>query len=112
MKSRLQIVRGCTVTAPSGRGSESSTRLQAGAEDRGQRLDHYLQRQLPDYSRSRLQSWVKQGRVLVDGVSAKPSALLRGTESIEVEPAELPPLKAFAEELPLQILYEDPSVVA
>ncbi|MCP5110860.1 MAG: RluA family pseudouridine synthase, partial [bacterium] len=72
----------------------------------------YLQRQLPDYSRSRLQSWVKQGRVLVDGVPAKPSALLRGTESIEVEPAELPPLKAFAEELPLQILYEDPSVVA
>jgi len=63
----------------------------------GQRLDRFLQEQLPDYSRSRLQSWVKTGHVLVSGAPSKPSALLRGNETIEVHPVELPPLKAFAE---------------
>ena len=32
------------------------------------RLDHYLLEKWPQYSRSRLQSWIKQGRVLVNGV--------------------------------------------
>jgi 23S rRNA pseudouridine1911/1915/1917 synthase len=37
---------------------------------------------------------------------------LRGGETIEVEPAALPPLKAVAEEIPLDILYEDDAVIA
>ena len=77
-----------------------------------QRLDKYLQDQLASYSRSRLQSWIKLGRVLVDGLPARPSTVLKGGEWIDVAPAELPPLKAFAEDLPLEILYEDNDVVA
>ena len=82
------------------------------AADTGKRLDHFLQEQLPQYSRSRLQDWIKSGRVKVNGASAKASLPLRGGESIEVNPGELPPLRAFAEELPLEILYEDSSVIA
>jgi len=59
-----------------------------------------------------LQAWIKQGRVRVNGEPAKPATPLRGGEVVEVEPAEPPPLNAFAEELPLDILYEDDDVVA
>jgi 23S rRNA pseudouridine1911/1915/1917 synthase len=78
----------------------------------GKRLDHYLQEQLPEYSRARLQSWIKQGRVLVNGASAKASLVLRGQEHVEVSPAELPPLQAGPEDLPVEILYEDAAAIA
>jgi len=80
--------------------------------DPGKRLDHFLQERLPEHSRSRLQAWIKDGRVLVDGAAAKPSTLLRGGEKIEVFPADLPPLSAAAEDLPIEILYEDAAVIA
>jgi 23S rRNA pseudouridine1911/1915/1917 synthase len=86
--------------------------LQATAADRGKRLDHFLQEHLPEYSRSRIQDWVKSGRVLVDSGVQKASFTLRGGESIEVEPGELPALRAFAEEIPLDILYADSDVIA
>lgn len=78
---------------------------------RGQRLDHFLQGKLPEFSRSRLQEWVKAGRVRVDGGAAKASLVLKGGERIGVEPMERPPLRAEAEELPLAVLYEDEDVV-
>lgn len=86
--------------------------LIAGAGDRGKRLDALLHERLPEYSRSRLQSWIRAGRVSVNGAPAKSSAVIRGSERLEVEPAELPPLKAEAEEIPLTVLYEDAAVVA
>lgn len=67
---------------------------------------------MPQYSRARLQAWIKEGRVLVNGAPAKASMLLRGDEKIDVEPAALPPLKAAPEDLPVEILYEDASVIA
>jgi 23S rRNA pseudouridine1911/1915/1917 synthase len=86
--------------------------LQATAADRGKRLDHFLQERLPEYSRSRIQEWVKSGRVLVDSGTQKTSFALRGSEKIEVEPGELPSLRAFAEEIPLDILFVDSDVIA
>jgi 23S rRNA pseudouridine1911/1915/1917 synthase len=80
--------------------------------DAGKRLDHFLQEQMPGFSRSRLQSWIREGRVLVDGAAAKPSHILHGGESVEVSPADPAPLYATAEDLPLEILYEDASVIA
>lgn len=78
----------------------------------GERLDHYLQAQLSGYSRARLQGWIKDGLVLVNGAAAKASMTLRGGETIEVTSAELPPLRADAEDLPIEILYEDAAVIA
>jgi 23S rRNA pseudouridine1911/1915/1917 synthase len=83
----------------------------AQASDSGKRLDAFLQERLPEYSRSRLQAWIKAERVQVNGVNTRSSYLLRGRESIEVSPAELAPLRAEAEALPLRILYEDADVV-
>jgi 23S rRNA pseudouridine1911/1915/1917 synthase len=86
--------------------------LSAASADKGKRLDRYLHEQLPDYSRSRLQSWVKDGQVLVDGETKIPAYLLRGVETIVVEEAPLVPLRAEPEDIPLKILYEDADVVA
>lgn len=86
--------------------------LKADQGDRGKRLDALLHERLPEYSRSRLQSWIRDGRVRLNGAAGKPSSLIRGEEDIEVEPAHLPALKAEAEDIPLTVLYEDASVVA
>jgi 23S rRNA pseudouridine1911/1915/1917 synthase len=86
--------------------------LKAEPTDRGKRLDAFLHEKLPEYSRSRLQTWIREARVQVNGAPGKPSAILRGSEEIRVEPAHLAPLKAHAEDIPLSVLYEDSSVVA
>ena len=81
-------------------------------EQAADRLDRFLHERLPDYSRARLQAWIREGRVRIDGKTAKPSTPLKGGETVEVEPGELPELKAEPEELPLEILYEDDAVIA
>ena len=87
--------------------------LEPGSGDAGLRLDHFLASRLSEYSRARLQEWIADGRVRVNGEAARKSSLkLRGGERIEVEPAELKPLRAYAEEIPLDVLYEDDDVVA
>jgi 23S rRNA pseudouridine1911/1915/1917 synthase len=86
--------------------------LEASRSDSGKRLDLYLHERLPEYSRARLQEWIKAGRVRVNDTPQKRSYLLHGSEAIDVEPAELPQLHAQPEDLPLEILYEDTDVIA
>ncbi len=86
--------------------------LDASSIDVGKRLDQFLHDRLPQFSRSRLQSWVNQGLVQVNGVISKPSHLLKGSEQIQVTPAELAPLRAEPEDLPLEVLYQDDDLIA
>jgi 23S rRNA pseudouridine1911/1915/1917 synthase len=80
----------------------------SGPQTVGTRLDHFLVSQLPDNSRSWIQQLISQKKVLVDGKPAKASLHLRGGERIEVVgEVERPPLRAIAEEIPLDIIYED-----
>jgi len=81
-------------------------------ESAGLRLDHYLAARLPQFSRSRIQSWIEEGRAHVDGEARRASWKLRAGERVEVEPAELKPLRAEAEDIPLDVLYEDDDVIA
>src|ERR1700744_3082585 len=77
-------------------------------EAAGLRLDAWLVTQLEGVSRSRVQLLLSTGKVLIDGKSAKPSQKLRGGEMVEVLGApEPPPLRAMAEAIPLEIIYED-----
>ncbi|HET7891372.1 MAG TPA: RluA family pseudouridine synthase [Candidatus Sulfotelmatobacter sp.] len=77
------------------------------ADNAGQRLDQFLAAHL-DVSRARIQQLISQEKVLVNGARAKPSLKLRGDEHISVVgSAERPPLRAMAEEIPLDIVYED-----
>jgi 23S rRNA pseudouridine1911/1915/1917 synthase len=87
-------------------------RLSVEASEAGQRLDHWIHSRMPEYSRARIQEWIKAGRASVNGTPARASQAVRAGDAIDVEPAELAPLKATAEDIPLRVLYEDASVVA
>jgi 23S rRNA pseudouridine1911/1915/1917 synthase len=80
------------------------------AEDAGKRLDQFLTAQL-DVSRARVQQLISEQKILVNDESARASLKLRGGERISiVGPAARPPLRAVAEDIPLEILYEDGDV--
>ena len=90
---------------------DNSLTLTADAADSGKRLDSFIHERLPEYSRSRLQSWIKQDRVHVNTAPVRASHLLKPGDSVSVSPADLAPLHAQPEELPLKILYQDEDVV-
>jgi len=63
---------------------------------------------MPDVSRARVQQLIDQHKVMVGGEVRKASSRLRGGEQIVISgPVELPPLKAVAEDIPLDVVYED-----
>jgi 23S rRNA pseudouridine1911/1915/1917 synthase len=80
----------------------------AGPEAVGVRLDQFLVSRLPEVSRVRVQQMLEQGKILLNDGPAKPSLRLKGGERIaivgEVQPA---PLRAIAEDIPLDVIYED-----
>jgi 23S rRNA pseudouridine1911/1915/1917 synthase len=78
----------------------------------GERLDKVLAKVFPEFSRSRLQGWIEEGRVLVDGASAKVRQPVPLGATIELVPDLLPEQLAFAPEpVQLDILYEDDTLV-
>lgn len=87
---------------------ETKTNFVVSTDHAGRRLDHFLVSQLKDSSRSRIQQLIAQKKVLVDGKSTRASLQLRGGEHIEiVGEVDRPPLRAIAEEIPLDVIYED-----
>ncbi len=77
-------------------------------DDAGLRLDQFLVSCLDDVSRARVRQLLEEGKIVVNGKMAKASLRLKGTETIALlGPVELPPLKAFAEDIPLDVVYED-----
>ena len=76
-------------------------------EEAGKRLDQLLVAQL-DVSRARVQQLISEAKVLVNEALPKASLKLRGGERITVlGSATRPPLRAIAEEIPLDVVYED-----
>jgi 23S rRNA pseudouridine1911/1915/1917 synthase len=85
--------------------------LIASSADAAKRLDQFLAARLSDTSRARIQQLIAEEKILVNNAPAKASLRLRGNETITVlgEP-QLPPLRAIAEEIPLDIVYEDDDI--
>lgn len=82
--------------------------IPATANDAGKRLDQFLAAHLRETSRARVQQLISQNLVLVDDSQAKASLRLRGGERIAVlAAAQSAPLRAMAEDIPLDIVYED-----
>lgn len=89
-------------------GEDGVRHFVADAAAAGMRLDAYLAQAIPDISRGRVQMLIEAGQVRVDGHTAKPKHKLVGGEPIEIEGEPvLPPLHAIAEDIPLDILFED-----
>src|SRR4030095_2187624 len=82
------------------------TELHVSGANRGTRLDLWLVFKSPELSRARVHEFIESGLVLVDGSLAKPSFKLRGGEQIVVEVIARPPLRAEAEAIPLDVVYD------
>ena len=78
----------------------------------GLRMDQALAKMFPQYSRNRLQAWLKTGHVLVDGVHVEGSAKAIGGERIELAP---PPAADVAtpkaQRMALDIVFEDADLI-
>ncbi|MDT4332024.1 23S rRNA pseudouridine(1911/1915/1917) synthase RluD [Methylomonas sp. MED-D] len=77
----------------------------------GMRLDQCLAEIFPDYSRSKLQTWIKAGRVLVDGEVLKGREKLDGGEEVELDAEAEIVIEDNAEDIPLDIVHEDDSLL-
>ncbi len=75
------------------------------------RLDLYLAETIKDYSRSYFQFLIKKGLILVNGLTVKKRHTLTCNDQIQITYEELPQIKAFAQNIPLDILYEDDHLI-
>lgn len=80
-------------------------------EEAGNRLDRFLASQLPEMSRTRIQSLIEEGRIHVDGNPMRPSRHIETGQTVIVEIPAPPPAGVDAESIPLDILYEDEDLV-
>lgn len=76
----------------------------------GRRFDAVLAELFPEFSRSRLAAWIKSGDALLDGQPARPRHPLRGGEQVQLTVVLETQTRAEAEEIALEVLYEDTSV--
>jgi 23S rRNA pseudouridine1911/1915/1917 synthase len=76
-----------------------------------QRLDHFLQSQLTDMSRTRLQALIKDGNILLNGSAAKPNTPLKQGDTITMEIPEPEPTEVVAQAIPLDVLFEDEHLI-
>jgi 23S rRNA pseudouridine1911/1915/1917 synthase len=77
------------------------------ADAPGARLDRFLGANCPGLSRTHAQALIRQGSVLVNGKCARPSLVLNSGDRIDVNVLPETPAHLAAEEIPLQIIYED-----
>ena len=77
----------------------------------GERLDVFLRTKFPAASRGALQRLIEQGHIRVNGQPAKPTHSPRAGEEIEIHWPDARPAEAQPEEMPLDILFEDESLL-
>lgn len=86
--------------------------MQVPIEHGGLRLDQALVKLFPEYSRSRLQDWIEQGLVTVNGAPGSVKQKVWGGETVcvlpQIHPSEQP---YVAEDIPLDIVYEDDAIM-
>jgi 23S rRNA pseudouridine1911/1915/1917 synthase len=81
-------------------------------EEAGLRLDRFVSAHSTELSRTRVQELIEAGLVLLNGKPAKDSQKVRAGDAVEVTPTPRPAMKAEAEQIPLDILYEDDDLIA
>src|SRR6185295_4009174 len=90
------------------RGRCFEMKLQAGPEDRGQRVDVFLAARLEKVTRSHIQAMNKAGAVRINGLQEKAGYRIRGSETIDVDLQKSPvPGLLEPRSMPLEIHYED-----
>jgi len=77
----------------------------------GERLDRYLQRKMPDLSRSRLQDLIREEHARLNERAAKPSATLKPGDQIDIQIPEATSVEVKAQDIPIDVLYEDSDII-
>jgi len=77
----------------------------------GKRLDSVLAQMFPQYSRSRIKTWIQSGNVLVNNNVLKPRDAVVGGELVEIKIVVEPEITWVAQQIPLDIVYEDESII-
>lgn len=91
--------------------SQDPVHVTVEARAHGWRVDHYLSRLFPNYSRALFQKAIGEGRVLLNGLPVKASRRLRVNDRLAVRLPEVPDERLVPEDIPLDILYEDEALV-
>ncbi|MBA4382706.1 MAG: 23S rRNA pseudouridine(1911/1915/1917) synthase RluD [Sideroxydans sp.] len=92
--------------------SSSPLEMRVPMQHGGLRFDQILTKLLPEYSRSRLQDWIEQGLVTVNGKVATAKLKVWGGERVCVTPQTLPSEQPYiAQDIPIDIVYEDDDIV-
>jgi 23S rRNA pseudouridine1911/1915/1917 synthase len=73
----------------------------------GSRLDQAAAELFPDFSRGRLQTWIKQGELTVNGKRAKPSARMLGGEKLCIEAQLVSEGEVEPQDIPLDVIFTD-----
>lgn len=73
----------------------------------GLRLDQAAAELFPDFSRARLQQWIKQGELTVDYASVKPSVRLVGGEVLRIKAELIAAGEVEPQDIPLEVVFED-----
>jgi len=86
-------------------------RLEFPPELAGRRLDQALATLLPQYSRTRIQRWIEDGAVRVNGLPPRARDVVVGGEAATVEARQADETTIAAEELPLDIVHQDAAII-
>jgi 23S rRNA pseudouridine1911/1915/1917 synthase len=93
--------------------SEDSTPIEllVSANEAKLRLDQFLAKRLPEFSRSRLQQLIRDGFVLLNNSTSRPRQIVRGGDKIELTEPPLEKIEMLPEAIPLEILFEDDDLI-
>ncbi len=80
-------------------------------QSHGMRLDQVVAELFPDYSRNRLATWIKEGRLTVDGKTMKPRDKALASAHVVLEVVDEPVIDWQAQTLPLDVIFEDEHIL-
>ena len=86
-------------------------RIELPLELAGRRLDQALAQLLPQYSRTRIQSWIEAGAVRVNGLVPRARDVVTGGETATVEARIEAQTQIAAQKLPLTIIHQDAAII-
>src|SRR5438309_1524140 len=93
--------------------SEDSTPIEliVSANEAKIRLDQFLAKRLPEFSRSRLQQLIRDGFVRLNNSTSRPRQIVRNGDKIDLTEPPLEKIEILPEQIPLEILFEDNDLI-
>jgi 23S rRNA pseudouridine1911/1915/1917 synthase len=92
---------------------ENSTRIDlvVPPDEAKLRLDQFLAKRLPEFSRSRLQQLIRDGFVRLNNSATRPRQIVRSGDKVELTEPPLEKIETLPEPIPLEILFEDNDLI-